>query len=518
VTLARGILLAGLAASAVACVPRGDPPAGRQLVADRTSRLGGFVRSNGDGITRVLITRPAASGKEFSLDLIVVSVDAAGGPPVERLLATDIAGTFDQACGRPECVDARGRVFIITGFDPVLGFPLLVRIDPVTGDRRELGAAPYIIFSPSAARFLVTDTRDGATTLYEADDRAVPLGDESSATFFGEDVYYLTAQRDLMRLAPGGAPERLATEIGSFIPPQLPGGTLMVLSRPTADRTVSTYAILDTVTLEETPSPLGTTPFTLSPDGRWLFTLESDTGHVTFTERTTGSQDFAQLSPYSLGSYEWRPGHDELWIATGDYEHPMIAIKTPGGPMLEVPGQAGGPTNESGYGSMFTSDGAYWFSMRHAANNKWIATVGSADDPTGPRYDIAPAGTFVWQYWRLADGRILAPASPMNPSRNDLYAIDPATGKSTALGEAGAVVAVGQTRLLAKLHVNDARGDLTAIELATAQATILAREFALEAFVERQGADRVAPGAQVAFRFEARFESPFDGIWLATVP
>jgi hypothetical protein len=71
VTLARGILLAGLAASAAACVPRGDPPAGRQLVADRTSRLGGFVRSNGDGITRVLITRPAASGKEFSLDLIV---------------------------------------------------------------------------------------------------------------------------------------------------------------------------------------------------------------------------------------------------------------------------------------------------------------------------------------------------------------------------------------------------------------------------------------------------------------
>jgi hypothetical protein len=47
---------------------------------------------------------------------------------------------------------------------------------------------------------------------------------------------------------------------------------------------------------------------------------------------------------------------------------------------------------------------------------------------------------------------------------------------------------------------------------------VLAPEFALGALVEPQGADRVAPGTHVAYQFQARFASPYDGIWLATIP
>jgi hypothetical protein len=80
------------------------------------------------------------------------------------------------------------------------------------------------------------------------------------------------------------------------------------------------------------------------------------------------------------------------------------------------------------------------------------------------------------------------------------------------------VLAAGQTRLLANLHVNDSRGDLTAVDLATGQPTRLAAEFTMAAAVERAGADAVAPGAHVAYQFQARFVSPFDGIWVATIP
>ena len=45
--------------SAAACVPRGDPPQGRQIVADRVSFPVYVVPSAGDGTTRVFVTRPA---------------------------------------------------------------------------------------------------------------------------------------------------------------------------------------------------------------------------------------------------------------------------------------------------------------------------------------------------------------------------------------------------------------------------------------------------------------------------
>jgi len=517
--------LACAAACAAACVPRGEPPAGRQLVADRVTVIGGFARPNGDGITRVLLMRrPDASQLQSYFDLYVASVDATGAPPVERLLATNVSPQGDYGCfaGLTACpfLDARGRLLVATGYDPTLSVPLIARIDPVTGARQEIGASSYSFFSPSRERFVVmADPRTPGATLYENDDRVLLLVDATSAQFVGEDLYYATSQGDLKRIVPGGVAEVLATGITSFSPAQDPAAGVITLSRPTADRTVSAVSFLDTVTLQETAAPAGLSRFELSPDGRWIVAIDVAAQRATFIERTTGVTDTLDLPPDSGGQYEWRPGHDEAWFGSASYSRPTVTIKKPGAPPIEVPGMAYPQAdNERNGTSLFTHDGAYWFSSRAAPDEVPIIQVGSADDPMGARFDLVPVGTYVGGYWHLVDGRLLTTAQIHDWHRSDVYVIDPVTGASSGLGEAGFVMVVGQTRLLAGLHVNDDRGDLTVVDLGSGRATVLAPEFTLGAAVEPQGADRVAPGAYVAYQFQARFASPYDGIWLTTVP
>jgi hypothetical protein len=519
--------LACVAACAAACVPRGDPPAGRHLVADRVTMVGGFARPNGDGVTRVLLLRPpTGGGLQQYFDLYVASVDATGGPAVERLLAANVGLAGDIGCsyGLTGCVlmDARGRVLVTTGYDQDQYVPIMARIDPVTEDRLDLGATPYTFFSPSRERLLaMADMRRGGATLYENDDRVLVLTDATIAQFYGEDLYYVTAIGDLRRIVPGGAPELLATGVTSFLAAQQPEANVMVLTRPTADPTVSSASFLDTVTLQETAAPAGLARFDLSPDGRWLVAFDPASRSATFIERATGFRDSLALSDDFGGQYEWRPGHEEAWFWGGSYSNPTVSIKKPGAPPIVIPTLAYGLSdNDRGGTSMFTRDGAYWFSSRATPDQVPIVQVGSADDPLGTRFDLLPIGAraFLSGYWRLADGRILTMAQHKNWPRDDVYAVDPANGDSRALGEAGFVMAVGQTRALALLHINDNRGDLTAIDLADGHGTVLAPEFTLGAAAEAVGGDKVAPGAHLVYQFQARFESPYDGIWLTTVP
>jgi len=518
-----------LVAVAAACLPRGDPPAGRQLVADRTTTLVGIVRPNGDGITRVLIVRPASDATiPYALDLFVVSADSAGGPPVERLLAASLPGGFAVGCGAwvTECfrTDARGRLLVTTSSDANRTLTTMARIDPVAGDRLELGAVSYDLLSPNGER-LVVFTGDGLAaeaTLYEADDRVIPLGRATDVGFVGEVLLFVAAQQELMRILPGGAPERVATGVVGVSQQMTDGDRLIVLFRPTADPMVNAASVLDVVTLEETPGPPGALAFTLSPSGRWFYRADFETGLFTFIDRATSLQDVVEFPPYRIGSYEWRPGHDEVWFQNAQIDPAQartISIKKPGAPAVEIPGSLLAYSDGSGRASSFTHDGVYWFSSPATSSERPIVQVGSADDPTGDRFDLAPAGTFSFNYWPLADGRLLVPASVRSAlDRNDLYVVAPATGSSQLVGESGLVLAVGDTRLLVSAFVSESKGDLTAIELATGRATVLAPEFALGAFVEREGADPVAPGARVAFQFQARFSSPYDGIWLTTVP
>src|SRR5262249_20636431 len=159
----------------------------------------------------------------------------------------------------------------------------------------------------------------------------------------------------------------------------------------------------------------------------------------TFVERTTGVQDTFAIPgvPLGFGSAFWRPGHDEVWLPANDYQHDSTWIKTPGGPAVEVAASMYGYGFNGGQGSsVFTLDGASWFSSRSPPGAVApIIQVGSADDPTGDRFDLIPVGTQSDSYWRLADGRILAPAWVRDRNRSDLYAVDPTTGASSVLGQ-----------------------------------------------------------------------------------
>jgi hypothetical protein len=516
-----------LGAWAAACAPRGDPPAGRQLVTDRTSIPIGVVRSDGDGIIRVLVTRPDPDGK--TIDLHVVSVDATGAPPVDRLLVAGLPAGFNINCqpGPYACTDARGRLLVDLGNDSTARYNQLARIDPFTGARIDFGAVFFHALSPSGERLVISsDPTSGSATLYDADDRVIPLDASSNGiyfTFVGEILYYLSSQQELMRLAVGGSPELVATDISLFTywPQQTTGDPLLELGRPTADPRTPALSILDTVTGNETPLPAGTTlhGFTLSPDGRWIATFDGTPNGVTFTDWSEGLAD-ASPTDVTADTLSWRPGHDEIWMSTGQVQdsEPSFWINKPGADPLEVSGFLSPLSDDAGQYTTFTADGTAWFSLKDPLADHPVVQVGLGDDPTGPRFDLAPAGATVAQYWELADRRILVPAFTTTATRSDIYAVDPATGQTQVLGEEGAVMAVGRTRSLVNQHILDNEGDLTVFDLATARSTVLALEFTLGAFVEPVGADPVAPGAHVAFQFQARFPSPYDGIWLATVP
>jgi hypothetical protein len=79
-------------------------------------------------------------------------------------------------------------------------------------------------------------------------------------------------------------------------------------------------------------------------------------------------------------------------------------------------------------------------------------------------------------------------------------------------------VTVGEQRVLVLQHMIDSRGDLRSFDTDTGASALFGAEFAVNAFVEQQGQDKVKPGAHIAFQFQARFDSPYDGIWVTTIP
>ncbi len=142
--------------------------------------------------------------------------------------------------------------------------------------------------------------------------------------------------------------------------------------------------MLDVNTLQETPSPLGSVPFELSPDGHWLVT----TDYLAGVHDVHGLEDgcAGRLQRDALAQWvppQWRPGHVELWLPNGPDGPPATWIKQPGVAPIEVPGVAA-------HDRSYTADGIYWFSAADDSNNPAIM-VGSADDPTGPRFEVTPA-------------------------------------------------------------------------------------------------------------------------------
>jgi hypothetical protein len=484
--------------------------------------------SIGDGTTRVLVTRPG-DGPHLA-DLYVVAVDGGGGPPVETLLAQKFLDDCSGAPGGCFRTDARGRLLVYTG-DPSLlaASNPLSRIDPLTGDRTDLGLAKWHLLSPSGARLLVVPGA-GPPLLYDGDEGPVPLDDVTNNQLFfaGEVLYYITQQHELKRLAAGGTPEVVATAVDAAGLPQLDvtAAREIWIQRGTGfDPASHAYSYLDPVTLKETSCPPASTTCVATPEGRWLVAA-GDT--ITITDRTTGTTDLITPSGPSSVAIQARPGHDEVWLNVwlelpGPVQRSMW-IKKAGAPLVEIPEASFGVTylaSSFPYArdtAAFTQDGAYWFTGTEGSDDKETFQVGSADDLTGPRFDILPAGSNYSDTWLLPDGLLATPVWTTTNDRTNVYVVDPATGNSRVLGEDGLLMAIGLTRLLVNQHHIENTGDLTVFDLATGRSTVLAPEFALTAVAQAQGADVLPPGAPIAVQFVVRFPSMYDGIWLDTVP
>lgn len=536
---ACALALASLATAA--CLPRGNPPAGRQILADRNAALMGLVNPNGDGVLRVLFFRP---GKDAdNVDLWVLSVAPDGSAPVEKLLLTDLDSGIELS-DRPQATsygfgqDARGRVFLTNKSG-------LFRVDPVTGETLALGAGYPGSISASGQRVLIQIFTGGSSedVLCEADG-SMSVIDGSLATFVGDTVLYQSATGDLMRIPPGGAAQPIAAGVTSF---NAVNDNLLLLTRAIPDPTMPapspdnpfsplpaqvTASLLDLTTLVETPLPVG--PLyqygaSFSPDDRWILTSQASQDGQDGQSPTTTYGQPPVLVDTVTGTIEplpttfafiagWRPGHDELWASaydpnqTGQLSDSSVSIKRPGQPVVTIPGV---------YLSGFSGDGAYWFSRGapfSAAQSSDL--VGVADAPAGPRFPAVPNGSSLSSVWSTGDGRLVTTASVDVNAFDEFFVqvVDPRTGASQLLGERGYLSAVGQTRALGLYHMSYLRGDLTSTDFTTGRSTVLASEFAMWSVVEPLGADACPPGGRIVYQFQSRFDSPWDGLWLATVP
>lgn len=501
------------------------------MIADRASYLTGVVAPASDGILRLLVARISPDGARN--DLYVVSVPDSG-PPSERLLVADLPSGVPcspRASGflAVPCypTDVRGRLYLHTSTDFNQGTQAIARIDPVTGERLDLGDGRY--FNLSWARERVLVVREPDATLFESDGQATQLPDvfQGNATFVGEDLFYVVQEQGLMHLPPHGVPELVRAGVTGFYVQRTDTGPLLETITPGADPSTGTSTIVDPITLEDLFTPIENDPISVSPDRRWLLVDHGAGRGVTFIDGVTGDrEDVPPLDSSTPFNHEWRPGRAEVWFMASVYSSasppPAITwIKAPGRPAITVPLFTEGlydVTRGRSFLSIFTGDGAYWFSHPLSGLVRPAIQIGPADDPNGTHFDFNPTGTYTGSYQTLADGRLLVSAYYTDFQRSDISAIDPATGATQLLGEKGTVLVVGQRRLLANLHVIDTYGDLTAIDLADGHATELAAEFTYDAFVERTGTDPLQSGARVAFQFRARFDSPYDGIWVTALP
>jgi len=531
-----------------ACLPRGDAPAGRQILADKTAMLTALVPANGDGLVRALFFRP---GKDAdNVNLWVVAADPNGGPSTEMMLFADI-DTGLQLGYRPSAtnpgfpLDSQGRASL-TRFVPGAGpdQPYTIQVlaaDPVTGEVVELDQTPNIARVPRTWEYPTVSNYMGLPVVFAANG-GVTVTDVASYGFGGSTAFYLTTEGTLVSLDPAGTARQLATGISTFL---VISAQEVLITRAVADPDMNepppstnllgppgppaqvTGAFLDTATLLETPLPDGLlyqNANRVSPSGRWLIVSQmsqdpenrSSGGAVLLDTVTATIEPLDPVFSFNAG---WRPGHDELWATwvsdpeqSASLSTASLSIKRPGLPVVTVPGV---------FFTHFSEDGNYWFSRGAPLSAPASSElVGVADDPTAPRFAAGPAGSSLTYDWSLGDGRVLTDSliSPDSFQSSFDEIVDPRNGATQLVGERGYLSAVGTTRALGIYGVSYLRGDLTSTDFATGRRTVLAPEFAMAALPEPRGADPYPPGGRIVYQFVARFDSPWDGLWMATVP
>jgi len=560
------------------CLPAGTPPAGQHIIADRTLTGVYLSPSEQDGVpSHLLVTGPlrgfpsgsilaasdpyASDGAALS-DLYAVPYvgisSAANGLAGWQPLVADFLVDYRALAGGTIPTDSLGRLAVLY-YSPGTDSSMIGRVDPVTlfgralGPTNELQNGQLFALSPGRTRLFLG--YPGAGTLCDLDscqtfeiasDRTFALPSSNSFAFLGEDFCYVDQPSgsggvlggDLKRIKPQAQPEVLLSFTGTVsFQPILSDRTPQLLLFLATDAGAAPFALLDTDTLKSSSLPPGKGQaqfVSASSDGHWLAFLSTvvvadptaPADHRLFLyDWTTGSYaivDSARVGQ-TLGTYlEWRPGSTELWFST-----------LPGGFGIWRPdagltiGQANlnpyvrAPDGES---SVFTRDGRHWFSAGPGITP--TIYVGSSDAPTASVRALNPFGTVSTSHWETDDGRLLVGAWTIDGNRKDIYLVDADAGTSRAIASAGHLVALGHTRALALLNWEISRqsGDLTLVDLASGAHTLLA-ENVYDVAVDRgtsasvpPGTDVLAPGTRVAFLTNNRLASPWDGLWVASLP
>jgi hypothetical protein len=464
-------------------------------------------------------------------------------PMAENLLIPNANPTgYDLA------TDSLGRLLLVE-FNPAMSLAQgyeVWRFDTMSGSGALLANASGAAFvlSPGRTRGFVNNAGTGTLFELESEQSFLKL---NSPIFIGEDFYFILydyqntaiSNTNIYRIKPKQQPELLLSFSGtiSFVPIANDIAPQLLLSMSTDTGSVP-IALFDTEFLYtmSLPSEKGQAEFvSTSSDGhRLLFSAAVSTGnpaqptdHRLFLyDWTVGT--YAILDSMRVGkaigtNIEWRPGSTELWIPTLPdgfcIWRPDVAELTMVQATLYAYTRA-----PDGKQSVFTRDGRHWFSTD--GGDRPTISVGLSDDPTADRLPLNPHGTVTTSHWETDDGRILVGAWTSSEYRKDAYLVDADAGTSRALASAGYLVALGHTRALALLNweVSRATGDLTLIDLASGEKTVLAEDvYAVD--VDRgksadvpSGTDALAPGTRVAYLTNNRLASPWDGLWVASLP
>lgn len=553
----KAIVTTAFAATAflAGCLPRGQAPAGRRWLPSRTVEQVLFAPGPDGEPARLLTTRrSAATGFAQVRDVYAVSPPASAETFGAESLLLDQIGNAGQTCIEPSCkipTDSRGRILLPRETRPPGGGPetfSLVRVDPLTGDKTDLGPETYYVgLSPDRRTFAYQ--RGGTLVLRELDDQEVRVEQGYSASFVGGNVYVQTEGTLAWLRPPYDTRQELAHDIDNITLIQ-GRETLVALCRRGPGVRACESSLLDPVTGVETPLPAEVTqPFNLkmSPSGRYLFgfaTLPSDDGSYALWLYDRQTATLRSTTGDGLwGEGVWRPGHDEIWFTT---EASSPNQDSPADPATQTPPQRSswrwrpgdapmkvgdtpffvpfGPFIGNAASSWpFTPDGRFWVS--YAANSfvgdKPAILLRAVDDASAAPLLLNPAGTAVQNLWPIGDGRLVVEDRISNEKRSDIYLVDPAARTMRQLGHSGNVVATGSTRILVFLDwlIGGGSGELTLIDLATDARTLLA-ENVHDVVVEKAaaGADALAPGTRVVYVSRHRIESPYDGLWVARLP
>jgi hypothetical protein len=561
----QGIAALALIGTAFGCLPAGNPPPGHHVVHDRTLSCVYLSPSEIDGVPSYLFAtgpsrRPPLDGPLSSVTL----ADLYGFPGPNTPATTDGLAGMQPVVEGIEIPSVRLTAYTLT--TDILGRLLFVQFDPLVPPSQEnpfkvmrfdpnSGAGAFVtyvdllsetqpfILSPGRSRGFARSLGSGKVFELEGEHSLGSVGD---AAFLGEDFYcagnlpstdpnFSPTGSNIIRIRPNAEPEVLLSSTGGLgFAPILGDRAPQLLLSLSTDIGYSPFALLDTETLVSTslPSPKGQASFvSASSNGHWLLFDSS----IPSTDSTQPSQSRFFLFDWTAGAYttldseqvgqpiggynEWRPGRDELWFSTLP---DGLAVWSPGANIARIHTERSFQAPDD-WTSAFTRDGQHWFSTD--GGKPALIFVGSADDPGAPVLRLNPSGTKA-SLRETTDGQLLVQAWSVDSYRSDIYLIDSDTGTSRVIGGDGHQVVLGQTRTLALLNFDLARltGDLTLVDLASGAHTFLAPDVYAVA-VDRgksasisPGTDVLAPGTRVAFLTRNRLDSPYDGLWVSTLP